>query len=177
MRRLPTLAACSLLLLAGCGDAADDAAAVEARATFLKGNAAFAASLDLERQAEAGDAEAFKAAVMRAEDALAYWQRAAMTRADWPEARRNVERALLRVEQLRERRKEGTKKKDAPKKKDDPPEKKEEEKAEPRKVDAKELPAERVLEVLDVLQRREQAKRALRQKERARQGAGVERDW
>lgn len=174
LRLLPTLC---LLLAAACGGQASRAELEEAHETFLKGNAAYAASVALEKEAAAGDPEAFKAAVMRAEDALAYWQRAATTRADWPPARRNVERALLRVAALRERKRDSGKKKD-PKKKDEPDKRDDEAmKAPPRRVATEALPDERVLGILDVLEQREQARRALRQKRRAERSASVERDW
>lgn len=176
IRRVSPL--CLLLLVAACGSAADDEALREAHATFLKGNAAYEASVGYERDAEAGDGEAFKAAVMRAEDALAYWQRAAATRADWPQARRNVERALLRVKQLREQKRDSGKKRKDPKKKDEPDKKDDEAlKAPPRRVATKALPEGRVLGILDLLEKREQARRALRKKRRAEQSALVERDW
>ncbi len=178
MKQQRALISAACLLLASCGGAADRTQLMEARETFLKGNAAYEASLKLERAAEAGDREAFKAAVMRAEDALAYWQRAAATRADWPAARRNVERALLRVEALRESKRDSGKKKRDPKKKDEP-EKEDPEamKAPPRRVATKELAADRVLGVLDLLEKREQARRALRKAARAKRSADVERDW
>ncbi len=177
MKTLLPLAALLALLIAGCGGGTDGAALEEARETFLKGNEAFALSLDFERQAEAGDPEALKVAHLRAEDAVAYWQAAAKTRLDWPEARRNLERALIRLEQLRERKKEGTKRKKAPKKKDEPKKKDDEEKAPPRKVETKDLPAARVLGLLQLLEKREQLKRLARQKERSKRSVNVERDW
>ncbi len=166
------------LLLAACGDGQDRAALEQAHATFLDGNAAYEGSLALDEAAAAGDREAFNAAVMRAETALAYWQRAAASRADWPQARRNVERALLRLEELREKRRDSGKKKKAPKKKDESETKDDEKmKAPPRRVATKALPKERVLGILDLLEKREQKRRALRMKKRAEQSANVERDW
>ncbi|MFM8981002.1 MAG: VWA domain-containing protein, partial [Planctomycetia bacterium] len=77
---------------------------------FLRGHLAFEASRDLEaRAAQPGaDPALFEGALMRAEDALAAWRLAARSVSDWPEARRNMERALLRLEALREQRRTGT---------------------------------------------------------------------
>ena len=75
----------------------------EARRDFLRGAAAFARSELAEEMSKRPDAEptALEFAIARAEDALAAWRKAASSREDWPEARRNVERALLRVARLR----------------------------------------------------------------------------
>jgi hypothetical protein len=70
---------------------------------FVRGSASFARSVAAEPPAAATpDAvAALEQALVLAEDALAFWQRAATSREDWPAARRNVERALLRIEALR----------------------------------------------------------------------------
>ena len=75
----------------------------EARRDFLRGAAAFAKSELAEEMSKRPDAEptALEFAIARAEDALAAWRTAASSREDWPEARRNVERALLRLARLR----------------------------------------------------------------------------
>jgi len=165
--------------VAGRGDGEGRARLVEVHATFQRGNMAYEQALALEQRAEdreAGDRESAKAAEMRAEDALAYWQAAATTRLDWPAARRNVERALLLLGRLRERRTEGTKKK-APPKKNLPPKTEDEEQAAPRRVATKDLPAVRVLGLLDVLAARERSRRALRRARRSKANTHVERDW
>lgn len=70
---------------------------------FVRGNAAFARSRLSEAQARGPEAEPFAwdVAIAQAESARSAWQAAAMSRADWPQARRNVERALLAVERLK----------------------------------------------------------------------------
>jgi hypothetical protein len=72
---------------------------------FVRGSASFARSRAVEPPAAATQAEtaALEQALVLAEDALAFWRRAAMSREDWPAARRNVERALLRIEALKAR--------------------------------------------------------------------------
>ena len=207
-RRL--LALLSALLLTGCGDpvptdhagdavralAAEDfdgarAAAQRAAETggerfegfryFVRGNAAFALSLEMEAEAERGDPEAGKMAYQAAEDALAYWQRAAASRPKWPAARRNVERGLLRMEALRER------KQDAEKPPEDelppdpvPPETPEDgepPEASTAKIETADLPAEKVGTLLEVLIERERRKRDFRRAQRRARGVEVERDW
>lgn len=84
-------------------------AAFEPLRDFVLGNVSFARSLEAEAAAQrpAPDAAAWERAATHAEDALARWRLAAASRADWPQARRNVERALLRLDRLRERRRDG----------------------------------------------------------------------
>lgn len=178
--RTLVLAALGLLglPLAACGQDGDSAHD-EAVRTFLRGNEAFAASVALETEGRrpGGDPEALKAAVMRAEDALAFWQGAAKTRADWPEARRNVERGLLRLARLRE--KKGGRRPPPPRPPpptppddtEDPPPA-----PQPRLLTA-ELPAARVLDLLDLLQVREREKRKVRRAWRTTRAADVEKDW
>ncbi len=78
-------------------------------AAFVRGNVAFARSLEAEVEATrpGGDLAYLERALTLTEDALAAWRFAATSRADWPEARRNVERALLRLDSLREKRSTG----------------------------------------------------------------------
>lgn len=73
---------------------------------FLIGNVAFERCALAERQAEAPLAEpmAWDVALAFADSARASWQAAAVSRPDWPEARRNVERALRRIEELLRRK-------------------------------------------------------------------------
>lgn len=74
----------------------------EALRDFLRGNVAFVRCEAAEVTAdtpEAGDM-GLESAISHGMSARAYWQRAAMTRDDWPEARRNVERALLKLKSL-----------------------------------------------------------------------------
>jgi Ca-activated chloride channel family protein len=81
---------------------------------FVRGHVAFARSLEAESASQRpdGDRVLLERALTLAEDALAAWRLAASTPragggADWPEARRNVERALLRLEALREKQRTG----------------------------------------------------------------------
>jgi tetratricopeptide (TPR) repeat protein len=73
---------------------------------FLVGNVAFERCTLAERQAEAPLAEpmAWEVALAHADGARARWQAAAIARPDWPQARRNVERALRRIDELRRRK-------------------------------------------------------------------------
>ena len=175
------LAVFLLVPLGACGDDEARAHREEAVRTFLRGNDAFAASVALEAEGlrPGGDPEASKAAVMRAEDALAHWRAAARTRADWPEARRNVERGLLRLARLREKR-GGRRKPRRPEPRKPPrsPEDAEDERPAPQpRLLSVELPAARVLDLLDVLEAREREKRLVRRAWRRRRAADVERDW
>jgi hypothetical protein len=69
---------------------------------FLRGNVAFARCELAARQAQTAEAEpfAFEVAIAHAKTARGAWQDAAMSRPDWPEARRNVERAGLAIAKL-----------------------------------------------------------------------------
>ena len=73
---------------------------------FLRGNVAFADCLVAEKQAATAAAEpfAFDVAIALADKAARLWADAAMSREDWPAARRNVERALLKAAELRRRK-------------------------------------------------------------------------
>ena len=73
---------------------------------FVAGNAAFLRSVDAERETlkPLPPPSAFDVAIAEAEAASSAWQRAALSRSDWPAARRNVERALLRIEALRQKK-------------------------------------------------------------------------
>lgn len=201
VRRRPLAAALVLLAASALGGCERGGVDPEAHATFLRGNAAYADSLALE--AAAADATAaergdlMRAAYRRAEDALAAWQWAAATRLDWPQARRNVERGLLRMKALREHKKEGgkpdpksvpfkgdQKPKDEPTKdkpEEDPPEQPEVPEDPPAnptaRIDAGELPQERVLGVLETLRLRERQKIDLRKQRRTVRPALGGRDW
>jgi len=135
---------------------------------FVRGNAAFARS-------EA--AEQLDLQIALAEDAVAAWRVAAMSR-DWPEARRNVERGLLRLQSLYEKR--SGKEKKPPERKPPPlppPPGKEEGPETEAKVEKGELADAQVLRLLELVREKERRKLAER---RARLGvpqAGVERDW
>lgn len=194
-----------LLLLAGCGDdaaerafretvaalqkgelrKAESAAAKAAAGDFLMGNVKFAKCELAERQAEQPGAEpfAFDIAINYAQSAHEAWQRAALSRDDWPAARRNVERALLKIEELKKKRDEkqqDRKKKPTPQPKPQPqknPVKQPQPKPAPDKPQRKELSPEEVLRLLDRLAQKEKDKLALRRTEKKKRSAGVERDW
>ncbi len=135
---------------------------------FVRGNVAFARS-------EA--AEALDLQIALAEDAVAAWRTAAMTR-DWPEARRNVERGLLRLQGLYE--KKSGKERRPPDQKPPPiplPPGKEDGPETEADLEKGELAPAQVLRLLELLREKEAKKVAAR---RARLGApqpGVERDW
>ncbi len=82
-------------------DPAGDAEVVTL-ATFLRGNVAYARCEIATEQAQTPEAEPFAidVAIGLGEAALDAWQRAAATRRDWPEARRNAERALIKLTEL-----------------------------------------------------------------------------
>ena len=85
------------------GETAADPA-LAAQAEFLRGNLSFAqAEARLERaQAALGKPEDWKQAVQRMRAASLHWQAATRARGDWPAARRNVERAERRLEEILE---------------------------------------------------------------------------
>lgn len=76
------------------------------RCRFVLGNAAFAQALNAERQADTPEAEpfAFDVAIRYAGIARDSWALAAAIRVGWPEAERNVERALTKLQELGEKR-------------------------------------------------------------------------
>ncbi|MFH1998623.1 MAG: hypothetical protein ABIK28_03030 [Planctomycetota bacterium] len=75
---------------------------------FIKGNTAFARGEAAARVACQPEAEpfAFDVALSYVMKAEAFWKQAAASRPDWPEARRNVERAQLKLIELRKQKKE-----------------------------------------------------------------------
>jgi hypothetical protein len=133
-----------------------------------------------------GAAAAISAAIVHAEAARDFWQNAAASREDWPEARRNVERALFKLADL------GKKAEDAkarskpqpipkPAPKDDkgiPQSQGEDPKPAPR-VDpiTTELSPDQITRVLDRLAEKEKEKVRLRRAERQAHRAQVEKDW
>lgn len=151
-------------------------------AHFVRGNVAFARCETLEAESQRPGAPSTLAERARAyaEDALAAWRQAAVSRDDWPEARRNVERALLRVERLREKRSDGPGKPPPPR----PPPRPDpaatsapEPSPTPANVEAGALSAQEVARLLEVLREQERQKQALRRARREATGGGVERDW
>jgi len=199
--RIPGLAL--LLLAAACGESAFErsvsllregelSAAERAAARvggpveeFLKGNVAFAECLRAEKQAQTAAAEpfAFDVAIAFAEKAERAWRRAAMSRDDWPRARRNVERAQAKAEDLRRRKREAEDRlrpKPKPKPKPKPEPKPEGDKKvteeDPRNDPMlRELPPAEVRGILDRLAEKEREKRTMRGAEREK--SAVARDW
>jgi hypothetical protein len=197
--------ALAALALAGCGDRAyersvallregdlrgAEQAAREAGGPvgdFLSGNIAYEECLRAAKQAETAAAEpfAFDVAIAFAEQAEAAWKRAAMSRDDWPRARRNVERAQAKAADLRRRKREAEdrlrpkpKPKPQPKPKPEPePEGKKKITEEDPDADPmlKELPPEEVAGILERLAEKEREKRTLRRAEREK--SAVARDW
>jgi hypothetical protein len=169
--------------------AAESAAArgtpeIAALCDFARGNAAFARCRMAERQANTAAAEpfAFDVAITYARKARRLWQLAAMSRSDWPAARRNVERALLKEDELRRKkadREEQQRKKTDPKPKPNPPPTPGPDAEPDPAVDPqlKELAPEEILRLLDKLAQKEKEKRALRRSHRKARMADVERDW
>src|SRR5262245_18625738 len=81
---------------------------------FVLGSAAFVRCARAEAQASGPEAEpfAFEVAIGYAMAAQSAWQRAAASRDDWPEARRNVERAQQKIAELRDKKTQAQKRKD-----------------------------------------------------------------
>jgi len=150
---------------------------------FLRGNVAFGECVLAERQAESAAAEpfAFDVAIRFGEEAERLWREAAMSRDDWPAARRNVERAQIKLRELRRKKQEAQDRaKPEPKPRPEPrPEagKEKETTEEGRDLDPmlRELPPEEVGRILERLAEKERDKRAMRKAERSKRP--VPRDW
>jgi tetratricopeptide (TPR) repeat protein len=144
---------------------------------FVRGSAAFARSQVAFVQASAtpDDPRAMMPALRFAEDALAGWQWAAASRPDWPEARRNAERGLLWLQDLRELRAGDGQRKPPPPDETDPEEEKPPEPLPP--LETEDLPSGRVLGLLELLQAKEQKKILERRARRHVRGGSVEKDW
>ena len=189
--------------------AAKDAAArgdadVAAFAEFVRGNAAYAKCDLAEAQARLPESEpfAFDIAIRWAMAAREAWIAAAASREDWPEARRNVERANLRLTALSQAKADAEvqRKRPGPPKirpkplpgdgKGDKPPAPEPPRPSPGAQAGKEpkdpggdeavvtelSPAE-VKRLLDRLAEKEREKIALRRAEQEKRRADVERDW
>lgn len=159
------------------------------RVDFLRGNVAFAQCELAARQAEAAGAEpfAFDIALGHVERAIRAWEQAAMSRTDWPAARRNVERARRKQAELRRKKAEAEDKRRSesdrqpkPKPKPKPPPPKPDQAPEQDEADGPQLeelsPAE-VARLLAKLAEKEREKLALRRQHRKEKMTGVERDW
>ena len=171
----------------------------ESLLAFVRGNVAFERSKLMEHEATrpGGNPKAMEMALMLAEDAQARWQHAATLRAsDWPEARRNVERALIRLQALRDSKRGG--RADRPSRPEpggdpDGGEEKPDDGPEPPKPPAKDgtdpslppddalnrrdLPASKVLGLLDLLAEKDKERLNIRRRARRERSSQVERDW
>jgi hypothetical protein len=163
---------------------------------FLAGNTAFARCQAAESAAEAeteGPEAVFTyydAAVGHAILAAGAWRRAAASKPDWPEARRNLERALLKCEALKQKMEEARQRQaDARKRRievpiplplpGEAPQAEEGEKTpEPVDVQAqrKELSSSALERLMEKLGDKEKEKRELRKNQR-HERSDVEKDW
>lgn len=205
MRRLlalfPLLAACSgdpayerALAALGAGELARCEEAIggihdPAAAAFFRGNVAFARCVEAEKQASTPEAEpfAFDVALQYGRKALAGWTEALLSReADWPEARRNAERALLKLAELEEKKSNAERerrKENAPSPRPVPPPppvapaKEKEESATDPALLRTELSEAEVARVLETLARKEREKAALRRAHRRTAPGQEGKDW
>lgn len=153
---------------------------------FIAGNAAFqrcerALEATVERDVQPS---AFDAAIVHAEAARDSWQLAAASRSDWPEARRNVERALRKLAELRQKREESRQRQQEKKQKkkpeppmpepDSPGSEQKTRKAAPL---LNELAPHEVLRLFDKLEEKQEEKLGLRRSERRKEKDRVEKDW
>jgi hypothetical protein len=154
---------------------------------LLLGNVAFerAKVAAVDAHAEGAPAYAFDRAIALCDGARQSWQRAAMTRVDWPAARRNVERAVARLAELERER--------AKAQQQEPPGGTGSSEPQPRPVEVPrpapaptkpaelaaehELPADEVERLFEKLDEQERNKRLLRATRRQAAAPGVERDW
>ena len=154
---------------------------------FLFGCAAFARCERAEAEGSMLDADptAFGRAMAHCVAARDFWQRAAMSRVDWPQARRNAERAAVKLEELRQKKEDADRQRRARVEKQPQPQPEPPKTEGPREeVEQTPVPQQQPTgmppDLLDVLLAKlaqvEKDKRAAR---RARQRArtGVARDW
>ncbi len=153
------------------------------RADFLLGNVAFARCVMATRQAATVEAEpfAFEIAIRYGEKARDLWTRAAMSRSDWPGARRNVERVRLLLDSLRGRKADAERRK-APRSEPTPkplpnPGSAGPEPEPPPDGRIDELSPGEVRALFERLAKKEREKRTVREAHRRQRMAGVERDW
>lgn len=157
---------------------------------FLEGSVAFERCLRAEVMVSGPDARpgAFDRPIRRAREARDAWIRAAASRADWPQARRNLERALLKLEQL-ERQQAELRQQDV----QDEQKKDDRNRPDPRLADQRqreergsapeldliddELTPEQVLALFERLDEKEREKGALRRAQRRVRQQDVEKDW
>jgi hypothetical protein len=169
-------------------------------AAFLRGNVAFARCELAMKQAFAVESEpfAFDVAIAHGRTARDAWIAAATLRAQWPEARRNVERALLALDELERRKAEADPKRKkagrpevrlrpAPKKPGKPPNKPPDTQSSTEDKSAgkdgsqdkpeAELTPEEIRRLIERLAEKEKERLRARQARRQEKSADVERDW
>ncbi|MCU0725950.1 MAG: hypothetical protein MUE73_09210 [Planctomycetes bacterium] len=163
--------------------------AVAGPCALLRGCVAFSRSEIAAEQARGPGAEPFalQVAVRYAEAARDFFRDAAVSRPDWPEARRNFERAVSAIEALQrekaeaDRNRERVARPDLPPEPDLPPPPEEvspSEEADPEtRVLETELAPAQVRRLLDRLVEKEREKLALRRSEQRARAAEVEKDW
>ncbi|MHC5062722.1 MAG: hypothetical protein ACYTG5_01965 [Planctomycetota bacterium] len=156
---------------------------------FLRGNAEYLRCQTAEAEALLVEADptAYDRALGHARSSLEHWTLAASSRSDWPEARRNAERALLKLEQLVAKREEALanqKKKQAtpPQPELEPPEdptdpEESEEQAPELQLEADPLSLAEVADMLQRLAAKEKEKRDLRRARRQTGAFKVKKDW
>lgn len=151
---------------------------------FVLGNAALLRSARAEAEAQLREADptALAQAIRYAEQAIAHWTRAARARDEWPEANRNVERALQTLERLRKSKEEAEKKrKKKTKKPKDSEEENDEKEEDERKAIAQKreqgLSAEDLAALLAQLAKNEQDKRKVRRDRQRERRKSLEKDW
>lgn len=166
--------------------AARGGADYEALRDFLFGNVAFARCDQAERLTRRPEAGliAYDRALTHARDARDAWQAAVWRRSDWPEARRNVERAVLRIARLEQEREEAKRKAQKRKKKPDPPKDDPDEnrRKERRRIpkggpQLMELTPAQVRRLFEKLSQKEREKVRLRLREQQARRVDVEQDW
>lgn len=153
-------------------------------ADFLLGNAAFVRCERAEAEAAMAEADptALTRAIIHARSSIDFWQLAATRADDWPAARRNTERALLKLSELLEKKAEAdenrtTQTQPEPQQPPEPDEPTEEVEEDPTlQAEPEALSAEQLQSLLDKLAQMEREKRTLREAwQRLR--TEVERDW
>ena len=150
---------------------------------FLLGSVEFLRCERAEAEASLQDADptSLTQAILHAENAVGSWQMAASSRADWPEARRNVERALRKLEELKQRKAEAEANQPPKRETPEPPPNEdpiEELEAESTPQEAPpELSPEQLARLLDKLAQVEAEKRTLREARQRIRSANVEKDW
>ena len=151
---------------------------------FVFGSTAFQRCVLAAQQAGAVEAEpfAFDVAIALGESARRHWQAAACSRADWPEARRNVERALRKLDELRQQKAAAEQKRSRTQQ----PQPKPPRPAPPARPPERRplpTPAERtaerasIAELLRRLEAKEKEKQILRAAQQQRRAGAGEKDW